>query len=131
MTKIIHNFAADGLYIGSSPADVSPREAGVYLIPAMSTEVALPKHDPVLEQCRFTGESWTVEGIPAAVATEIVDQPTQTPTPAQITIAKIAALESSVNDRRLREAVLGIDGGWLKALNDQVSELRAQLVTTQ
>ena len=49
------------------------------------------------------------------------------PSPNQIILAQIAALESSVNDRRLRESVLGIDGGWLKSLNDQVAQLRALL----
>lgn len=44
-----------------------------------------------------------------------------------LTLSKIAEIEASVTDRRIREAVLGIDGGWLKALNDQVAALRAQI----
>ena len=40
---------------------------------------------------------------------------------------KIYELEASVTDRRIREAVLGIDNGWLKALNEQIAELRATL----
>lgn len=41
--------------------------------------------------------------------------------------AQIVALESTVTQRRLREAALGTDNGWLKALDAQISALRAQL----
>ena len=40
---------------------------------------------------------------------------------------QIAELESQQTERRIREATLGIDNGWLKNLNDQVTALRAQL----
>jgi len=40
---------------------------------------------------------------------------------------QISALEATVTPRRLREAVLGVDGGWLAAINAQIDALRAQL----
>lgn len=40
---------------------------------------------------------------------------------------QIALLEASVTDRRIREAVLGIDNNWLAGVNDQIASLRAQL----
>lgn len=40
---------------------------------------------------------------------------------------QIVELESQQTERRIREATLGIDGGWLKNLNDQILALRAQL----
>ena len=43
------------------------------------------------------------------------------------TIAQIAALESQQTARRVREAALGIDGGWLQKLESQISALRAAL----
>ena len=50
------------------------------------------------------------------------------PPPPPPTIAQqIVALESTATPRRIREAELGIDGGWLKALNDQIVALRAKL----
>lgn len=50
------------------------------------------------------------------------------PAPPPITPKQqIAALETTVTARRLREAVLGIDNGWLKNMNDQIAALRAQL----
>lgn len=41
--------------------------------------------------------------------------------------AQIETLESSVTERRLREAVLGVDGGWLANLEAQIDVLRGQL----
>ena len=41
--------------------------------------------------------------------------------------SEISSLEALVTDRRLREAVLGIDGGWLKNLNDQIATLRGNI----
>lgn len=50
------------------------------------------------------------------------------PPPATPTIAQqIQTLEATVTDRRVREAVLGTDNGWLKNLDDQIAALRAQL----
>lgn len=40
---------------------------------------------------------------------------------------QIAELESQQTERRIREATLGIDNGWLKNLNDQIAALRSQL----
>lgn len=42
-------------------------------------------------------------------------------------LAQISAIEATVTDRRLREAVLGIDGDWLAATNTTITNLRAQL----
>ena len=40
---------------------------------------------------------------------------------------QIVLLEATCNARRIREAALGIDGGWLKILNDQITTLRSEL----
>lgn len=40
------------------------------------------------------------------------------------TTEQIQALESSVTPRRIREAILGIDNGWMIDLNAQIEELR-------
>jgi hypothetical protein len=51
------------------------------------------------------------------------------PKPTALDQAKqqIAALESAITPRRIREAVLGIDGGWLIDADAQIAALRAQL----
>ena len=40
---------------------------------------------------------------------------------------QIAALESHITPRRIREAVLGIDNGWLSNTNAQIATLRGTL----
>lgn len=42
-------------------------------------------------------------------------------------LAQIAELEASMTPRRLREAVLNIDSGWLRQLNTEIQMLREQL----
>lgn len=49
------------------------------------------------------------------------------PSASDVIKRQITALESTATPRRVREAVLGIDNGWLKSLNDQIAALRAQL----
>lgn len=45
-----------------------------------------------------------------------------------ILIAQIETLEAQQTPRRIREAALGTDNGWLADLNNQIAALRAQLV---
>jgi hypothetical protein len=40
---------------------------------------------------------------------------------------QIFALEMTITTRRLREATLGIDSGWLLSINNQIAALRAQI----
>ncbi len=42
-------------------------------------------------------------------------------------LLQIESLESSITPRRVREAVLGIDSGWLKSANDKIAALRGKL----
>lgn len=49
------------------------------------------------------------------------------PSPAAVLQSQIWALESSVTARRMREAALGTDEGWLKAVDDKIAALRAKL----
>lgn len=44
--------------------------------------------------------------------------------PNDLILAKIAELEASVTTRRMREALLGTDNGWMKALDEQIATLR-------
>ena len=45
----------------------------------------------------------------------------------RVLLAQIAALEALETHRRLREAALGIDGGWMAAHDAEIAALRAQL----
>lgn len=42
-------------------------------------------------------------------------------------LKQIIELESQVTQRRIREAVLGVDNGWLANIESQIAELRARL----
>ena len=45
----------------------------------------------------------------------------------QNVLSQIAKLEASITPRRQREAILGIDNGWLADVNAQIVALRAKL----
>jgi hypothetical protein len=55
----------------------------------------------------------------------LVDPPA--PSAADVIKQSIGTLESSVTPRRVREAILGIDNGWLQSVDAQIVALRAQL----
>jgi hypothetical protein len=42
-------------------------------------------------------------------------------------LAGIIALETTITPRRLREAIIGSDNGWLAGVNQQIAALRTQL----
>lgn len=44
-----------------------------------------------------------------------------------VIVRQIVTLEAQQTPRRMREALAGTDGGWLAALNTQITTLRAQL----
>ncbi len=44
-----------------------------------------------------------------------------------VVLAQITALEASISVRRIREAIVGTDGGWLVTLNSQIVDLRKHL----
>lgn len=56
--------------------------------------------------------------------------PAQQPSTNETLITKIQLIETKVTERRIREAILGIDDGWLEAINEQITALRAQLEET-
>lgn len=57
-----------GHYVGSTTADASPLEEGVFLIPAGCIEVAPPDTWPDDKWPRWNGASWDLVTKPAAAA---------------------------------------------------------------
>lgn len=49
------------------------------------------------------------------------------PTQSDLALTQIRDLESKITNRRLREAVLGIDEGWLAETNERILKLRLEL----
>lgn len=61
-------------------------------------------------------------------AWEVVESPlTGAERAAIVAREQIVGLEATVTPRRIREAVLGIDGGWLAGVDAQIAALRGQL----
>ena len=55
----------------------------------------------------------------------LIDPPE--PSASDLIKRQISSLESAITPRRLRESVLGADGGWLAGIDQQIADLRAQL----
>ena len=47
--------------------------------------------------------------------------------PRMTILAQISNLEAEITPRRMREAVLGVDGGWLASKEAEIQVLRGQL----
>ncbi len=51
------------------------------------------------------------------------------PTPNELILAQISALEATVTNRRIREAALTVEGkDWLASVDSQIAVLRGELV---
>lgn len=85
----------------------------------------------------YAEKDWTQEEFEAtslphkgwAIYTGVWPIPEPEPTPRELILAQIAALESQITVRRTREAILGTDGGWLANIDTQIAVLRAELST--
>lgn len=68
------------------------------------------------------------EHIPAdfvpATAEQVQAIQNPAPTPEQVRSSAIAVLEATVTPRRMREALLGTDGGWLAGVEARIAALR-------
>lgn len=63
--KTVYQYDHAGRYAGTTTADESPLEPGVYLYPARTTELA-PPEPPVGKWPRWTGAGWDLVNNPAA-----------------------------------------------------------------
>lgn len=91
------------------------------LIPLDAVEIT-PEHHAELIAAQSAGKVIVVgaDGFPTL----------QDPSPLSgndLVKGQIASLEAEITDRRLREAVLGTDGGWLKNQDAEISALRSRL----
>lgn len=80
---------------------------------------------------RKDGQGWRSVNSPADVSSDetFIEQAPGaiTLSNADLTKQQIVLLEASITNRRLREAILGVDNGWLANVNQQIADLRAQL----
>ena len=90
-------------------------------IPADAVDVADAEYRALME-AQASGKciQSDANGYPVAV----VPPP---PTRQQSIQQQISELEGQVTPRRMREATLGLDGGWLAGINTQIDTLRKSL----
>lgn len=119
--KIYHYHPQTGAYLGEGVADADPLQPGQWLLPAHATADAPPAVFPG-HVLAFEAGYWVQQAV-SVVAQEVPP----TPDPRAQMLMQIAALEATVTQRRLREAMLGTDSGWLAAVDVQIAALRSQL----
>ena len=90
-------------------------------IPADAVEITTEEHAELL-----AGQSCGKRIVADKDGRPVLAEPPQ-PSASELIKIQIAELEATITDRRIREAVLGIDNGWLKDINDQIVTLRATL----
>jgi hypothetical protein len=76
------------------------------------------------------GWTYTNGAFSAPVTNGAFSAPVQPAQPAPTIKQQIDILESTTTPRRTREAILGIDNGWLANVNTEIAALRAQLTKT-
>ena len=65
MSQPAYQFDLAGLYLGETLADESPREPGVYLVPAGCTLTPPPAEVPAGQWPRWNGKAWALIARPA------------------------------------------------------------------
>lgn len=59
-TKTVYQIDTSGLFLGETVADESPREPGVWLMPAGTIDTAPPADVPEGKRARWNGSAWTL-----------------------------------------------------------------------
>lgn len=90
-------------------------------IPADAVEITHEEHAALL-----AGQSAGQQIVAGADGKPALQSPPP-PSANDVIKAQITTLESSITNRRTREAILGTDNGWLAGVNQQIADLRAQL----
>lgn len=90
-------------------------------IPAYAVEITIEEHAALLDGQR-QGKLITADKNGRPV---LQDQPPITGN--ALILSQIATLESTISERRKREAILGTDNGWLAGIEAQIAALREQL----
>lgn len=71
--KTVYQYDVAGRYVGDTLADESPLEAGVWLMPAMTVDVAPPAPWPEGTWPRWNGYTWEMTGVTNPLQAETAD----------------------------------------------------------
>lgn len=104
---IVYQTNFGGYYIGTTTADESPLEPGVFHIPGGCTTMAPPQYDPVTEVAHWDGDSWTIEPAPEP---EPETNPNPVPeVPGVVVVARhqglLALLDSQITEPMIRDGI--------------------------
>lgn len=146
--KIYNYSSINGEFLNEGIADTNPRDPANPMIPAFAT--AIVPIEPKLGSAvcfnkvsrsweyyadnrgiwyKSTGEKLNIIELGEIDVTYTKTAPLPAmPTPQELVLAEIQTLEASITQRRLREALLGVDNGWLAGIDAQIVVLRASLV---
>lgn len=94
---------------------------GIYLV----SQSGLPEYDPLTQMVQETSPVWNEEKQCYRQTFEVV--PITEEQYQQAVRSQIMKLETMITQRRLREALLGTDSGWLEQQDMQIAELRTKL----
>lgn len=72
--KTVYQYNQAGMYVGTTTADESPLEPGVFLVPANATVVAVPKSWLEDQWPRFNGANWQLVTKPKLAVAESPEQ---------------------------------------------------------
>lgn len=102
--KLVSQLDSQGYFIGTTPADESPREPGVYLIPGGAIDQPAPRV-PENHRAKWNGSDWEFELIVIAPPDTPVEDTSAAPvvdeTPPEITVEGLrAAVEKAVADKK-------------------------------
>lgn len=146
--KIYHYNEISGEFLAEGAASLNPRDPANPMIPAYASVIPPLKQKAGFTSCfNLVKNGWEYQADnrgtwfkPTGEQVNIIElgivDPTWSktaplpvpPTPRELVLAEIHSLEASITNRRLREAVLGTDNGWLAGIDAQIAVLRAGLV---
>ena len=72
--KIVYQYDASGLYLGTTLADESPLEQGVFHLPAHCTETPVPEMWAEDQHPRWNGSTWQLVAKPKLTVAESPEQ---------------------------------------------------------
>ena len=109
------------MYYAKSTGGFYVKEIHGKIIPNDAVEITDEEHQALLD-----GQSQGKAIVADADGRPMLQDPSP-PTAKQIILSQIAALEATVTPRRLREAILAVDKGWLASIDASIDGLRKQL----
>lgn len=109
------------MYYAKSTGGFYDRSIHGDAIPDDAVEITIEEHAALLDGQR-QGKLIAADGGGKPV---LKDKPP--PTTEQLVVSEIIALESEITPRRQREAILGIDNGWLANQDAAIANLRKNI----